>query len=114
MVKSNLISFGQQKNNLLFKIKDNVKYLNFVICQGICSCRYNYIDENMRNAKITTITKKQVNKKNQTVNRKLLNTPRAIQNINLIGLHYPEHRLKRKNHLTYFIKQLNPSLNDPT
>ena len=48
-VKFNFI-WAAKKIKSLFKIKDNVRHLDCVINQGICSCENNYIRETIRNA----------------------------------------------------------------
>ena len=94
----------------LFEIKDNVKQLNCVIYQIICSCGNNYIDETVGN-KVTRIDEhEQQNSKSEPSKHLKNNIGHKFDWMMLSRA--PSHRLKRKIFEAFFIKQLNPPLND--
>ena len=108
-VKFNII-WATRKIKSLLKIKDNVKDLNCVVYHGICSCRNNYIGETIRNVVTRIYEHEQPNAKSEP-SKHLKNNP-GHQFDWIILSRAPSHRLKRKILEAYFIKQLNPSLND--
>ena len=108
-VKFNII-WATRKIKSLFKIKDNVKHLSCVIYQGICSCGNNYIGETIRNAVTRIDEHEQPNGKSEPSKHIKNNT--GHKSDWMILSRAPAHRLKRKILEAYFIKQLNPSLND--
>ena len=104
------INWATRKIKSLFKIKDNVKHLSCVIYQGICSCGNNYIGETIRNAVTRIDEDEQPNGKSEPSKHIKNNTGHKFDW--MILSRAPSHRLKRKILEAYFIKQLNPSLND--
>ena len=108
-VKFNII-WSTRKIKSLFKIKDNVKHLSCVVYHGICSCGNNYIGETIRNVVTRIDEHKQPNGKSEP-SKHLKNNPGHQFNWKILS-RAPSHRLKRKILEAYFIKQLNPSLND--
>ena len=94
----------------LFKIEDNVKHLSCVVYHGVCSCGNNYIDETIRNVVTRADEQEQPNDKLEP-SKHLKNNPGHQLNWMILS-RAPSHRLKRKILEAYFIKQLNPSLND--
>ena len=98
-----------RKIKSLFKIKDNVKHLSCVVYHGICSCGNTYIGETIRNI-VTRIDKhEQPNSKSEPF-KYLKNNPG--HRFNWMISRAPSHHLELKILEAYFIKQLNPSLND--
>ena len=94
----------------LFEIKGNVKQLNCVIYQIICSCGNNYIDETVGN-KVTRIDEhEQQNRKSEPSKHLKNNIGHKFDWMMLSRA--PSHRLKRKIFEAFFIKQLNPPLDD--
>ena len=108
-VKFNII-WSMRKIKSLFKIKDNVEHLSCVVYHGICSCGNNYIGETIRNVVTRINEHEQPNSKSEPF-KHLKNNPRHQFNWMILS-RAPSHRLKRKFLEAYFIKQLNPSLND--
>ena len=108
-VKFNII-WATRKIKSLFNVKDNVKHLSCVIYQGICNCGNNYIGETIRNAVTRIDEHEQPNGKSEPSKHTKSNTGHKFNW--MILLRAPSHRLKRKILEAYFIKQLNPSLND--
>ena len=108
-VKFNII-WATRKIKSLFKVKDNVKNLSCVICQGICSCGNNYIGETIRNAIARIDEHEQPNGKSEP--SKHINNNTGHKFDWMILSRAPSHRLKQQILETYFIKQLIPSLND--
>ena len=90
--------------------KDSVKHLGCVIYQGICSFGHNYIGETIRNAVTRTEEHEQPNGKSEP-SKHLKNNP-GHKFDRMILSRALSHRLKRKILEAYFIKQLNPSIND--
>ena len=104
------ITWATRKLESLFEIKDNAKHLSCIIYQGICSCGRNYIGQTIRNAVTRKDENEQPNGKPEP-SKHLKNNPR--HNFDwMILLSSLSHRLKQKILEAYFIKQLNPSLND--
>ena len=99
-----------RKIKSLFKIKDNVEHLSCVVYHGICSCGNNYIGEAIRNVVTRIDEHEQPNGKSEP-SKHLKNNPGHQFNWMILS-RAPSHRLKRKILEAYFIKQLNPSLND--
>ena len=108
-VKFNII-WAKRKIKSLFKIKDNIKHLSCVIYQGICSCRNNYIGETIRNAVTRIDEHEQPNRKSEPSKHIKSNPGHKFDW--MILSRAPSHRLKRIILEAYFMKQLNPSLND--
>ena len=89
---------------------DNVKHLSCVIYQGICSCRNNYTGEAIKNVVTRIDEHEQPNGKSKP-SKHLKNNPG--QKFDWVILSRAiSHRLKRMILEAYFMKQLNPSLND--
>ena len=99
-----------RKINSLLKIKDNAKHLSCVVYQGICSCENNYIGETIRDA-ITRIDEHEQSNEKLEPSEHLKNNP-GHQFDWMILPRAPWHNFERKILEAYFIKQLNPSLND--
>ena len=108
-VKFNII-WSTRKIKSLFKIKDNVKHLSCVVYLGICSCENNYIGETIRNV-VTRIDEHEQPNGKSVFSKHLKNSPGHQFNWMILS-RAPAHRLKRKILEVYFIKQLNPFLND--
>ena len=108
-VKFNII-WSRRKIKSLFKIKDNVKHLSRVVYQGICSCVNNYIGETIRNVVRRIDEHEQSNGKSEP-SKHLKNNPGHQFNWMILS-RAPSHCLKRKILEAYFMKELNPSLND--
>ena len=106
-VKFNIIR-ATRKIKSLFKIKDNVKHLSFVIYQGICSCGNNYIGETIRNAVTRIDEHEQPNGKSEP-SKRIKNNPGHKFDWMILS-RAPSPRLKRKILEAYFIKQLNQSI----
>ena len=90
-VKLNII-WATTKIKSLFKIKDNVKNLSFVIYQGICSCGNNYIGETIRNAVTKIYEREQPNGKSEP-SKHLKNSPGHKLDWMILS-RAPSHRLK--------------------
>ena len=108
-VKFNII-WSTRKIKSFFKTKDDVKHLSCVVYHQICSCGNNYIGETIRNVVTRIDEYKQPNGKVEP-SKHLKNNP-GLQFNWMILSRAPLHCLKRKILEAYFIKQLNPSLND--
>ena len=108
-VKFNMI-WATRKIKSLFNIKDNVKHLSCVIYQGICSCAHNYIGETIRNA-VTRIDEHEKPNGKSEPPKHLENNP-GHKFYWMVLSRAPSHCLKRKILEAYFIRELNPSLND--
>ena len=108
-VKFNII-WSTRKIKSLFKIKDNVKHLSCVVYHGICSCGNNYIGETIRNV-VTRIDEHEQPNGKLEPSKHLKNNPGHQFNWMILSS-APSHHLKRKILAAYFIKQINPSLND--
>ena len=109
-VKFNIIWSTRKIKSLLFKIKDNVKHLSCVAYHGICSCGNNYIGETIRDVVTRIDEHKQPNGKSEP-SKHLKNNPGHQFNWKILSRAH-SYRLKRKVLEDYFIKQLNPSVND--
>ena len=112
-------NFGKVKINIIWltskikslpKIKDKVKHLSCVISQGICSCGHNYIGEAIRNSVTRIDEYEQPNGKSEP-SKHMKNNPGYRFDWMTIS-RAPLRHLKQKILEAYFIKQLNPSLND--
>ena len=105
-VKFNII-WATRKIKSLFKTKDNVKHLSCVIYQ---IHRWNYIGETIRNT-VTRIDEHEQPNGKWEPSKHLKSNPGHKFDWMILS-RAPSHRLKRKILGTYFIKQLNLSLND--
>ena len=112
-------NFGRVKINIIWltskikslsKTKDKVKHLSCVISQRIYSCGHNYIGEAIRNAVTRVDEYEQPNGKSEP-SKHMKNNPGCRFDWMIIS-RAPLHHLKQKIFEAYFIKQLNPSLND--
>ena len=120
-VKFNII-WATRKIKSLFEIKDNVKHPSCVIYQRICNCGNNYIDERIcscgsneidetiRNTVTRTDKHEQWNCKSEPSKHLKNNAGHKFDWMILSWA--PLHCLKRRILEAFFIKQLNPSLND--
>ena len=108
-VKFNII-WSTRKIKPLFKIKNNVKHLSCGVYHGISSCENNYIGETIRNVVTRIDEHEQPNGKSEP-SKHLKNNPGHQFNWMILS-RAPSRRLKQKILEAYFIKQLNPSLND--
>ena len=104
------IIWSTRKIKSLFKIEDKVKHLSCVVYHGTCNCENNYIRETIRNVVTRIDEHKQPNSKSEP-SKHLKNNPGHPFNRKILS-RAPSYRLKRKILEAYFIKQLNPSLND--
>ena len=108
-VKFNII-WSTRTINSLFKIKEHVKHLSCVVYHGICSCGNNYIGETITNV-VTRIDEQEQPNGKWEPSKHLKNNPGHQFDWKMLSI-APSHSLKQRILEAYFIKQLNPSLND--
>ena len=108
-IKFNII-WSTRTIKSLFKIKDNIKHLSYVVYHRICSCRNGYIGETIRNVVTRIDEKEQPNGKSEP-SKHSKNNPGHQFNWKKLS-RAPSHHLKQNILEAYFIWQLNPSLND--
>ena len=103
-VKFNIV-WNTQKIKSLFNYKDKVSHYSCIIYTGICSCRPDYIRETVRNARLRW------NEKNSECAKHLNENDNHDFKWSILSL-APKVSFKRKILEAYFIKTLNPILNN--
>ena len=93
-VKFNII-LATKKIKSMFKMKDNVQHLSYVIYPGICSCGTSYYGETMRNATTRKGEHKQPNGKSKPSNHLKNNLGHKFDWMILSKT--PSYRVKRKS-----------------
>ena len=100
-VRFNIV-WNTRKIKFLFNYKDKVSHCSCIIYKGICLCRADYIEETVRNAQLQWNAHENGTDKNS----------KCAKHLNKNDNHESKVSFKRKILEAYFIKILNPILNN--
>ena len=95
---------------MLFRLKDKVQHISWVIYKGVCSCWETYVGGTIRNCKIRWDEHNDVNKISEPAKHLVRNIEHEFSWCVLRRT--PENTLKRRILEAYFIKLIAPSLNE--
>ena len=109
-VKFNIV-WNTRKIKSLFNNKDKVSHYSCVIYTGICSCGADYIGETVRNAQLRWNEHENGTDKNSECAKHLNENDNHEFKWSILSL-APKMSFKRKILEAYFIKTLNPILNN--
>ena len=109
-VKFNIV-WNTRKMKSLFNYKANVSHYSCIMCRGICSCGADYIGETVRNARLRWNEHENGTDKNSECAKYLHENDNHEFKCSILSL-APKFLFKRKILEAYFIKTLNPILNN--
>ena len=105
------IVWNTRKIKSLFNYKDKVSHYSCIIYRGICSCGAHYIEETVRNARLRWNDHENGTDKNSECAKHLNKNDDHEFRWSILSL-APKVSFKRKVLEAYFIKTLNPILNN--
>ena len=110
IVKFNIV-WNTRKIKSLFNYKDKVSHYSCIIYRGICSCGTDYIGETVSNARLRWNEHENGTDKNSECAKHLNGNDNFEFKLSILSL-APKISFKRKILEAYFIKTLNPILNN--